>query len=69
MLSFFPVPRWTRLVFGQLNSFHANCLPTTFANKLDPDQGRQSVGPDLDPNCLTLKVFLKEFLDMVKKKE
>ena len=25
-----------------------------FANSLDPDQDRQNVGPDLDPNCLTL---------------
>ena len=23
-------------------------------NSLDPDQARHSVGPDLDPNCLTL---------------
>ena len=22
-------------------------------NSLDPDQARQNVGPDLDPNCLT----------------
>ena len=26
----------------------------TFANNLDPDQARQKVGPDLNPNCLTL---------------
>ena len=26
----------------------------TFANSLDPDQDQQNVGPDLDPNCLTL---------------
>ena len=25
-----------------------------FANCLDPDQARQNVGPDLDPNHLTL---------------
>ena len=24
-----------------------------FENSLDPDHGRQSVGPDLDPKCLT----------------
>ena len=24
------------------------------ANSLDPDQDGQSVGPDLDPNCLKL---------------
>ena len=27
---------------------------TTFANSLDQDQARQIVGPDLDPNYLTL---------------
>ena len=25
-----------------------------FSNSLDPDQARQNVGPDVDPNCLTL---------------
>ena len=30
-------------------------LLITFANRLDPDQDRQSVGPDLDPNGLTLR--------------
>ena len=29
-------------------------LLITFANGLDPDQDRQNVGPDLDPNHLTL---------------
>ena len=29
-------------------------LLLTFANSLGPDQARQNVGPDLDPNCLTL---------------
>ena len=29
------------------------CLLITFANSFDPDQVRQNVGPDLDPNCLT----------------
>ena len=51
------------------NSFPASggfCrLLITFANILDPDQARQNVGPDLDPNCLTLrcyswKMFLKK---------
>ena len=32
-------------------------LLITFANSLDPDQDRQYVGPDLDPNHLI--VFLK----------
>ena len=29
------------------------CLLITFAYSLDPDQARQNVGPDLDPNWLT----------------
>ena len=36
-------------------------LPITFANSLGPDQARQNSGPDLDPNCMTLMVFLKEY--------
>ena len=48
------------------NSYHASDdkMLITFVNSLDPDQDRQYVGPDLDPNCLTLwlcswKIFLK----------
>ena len=37
----------------------------TFANSLDPDQARQNIGPDLDLNCLTMMVFLKEFFEKV----
>ena len=29
------------------------CLLITFANSFEPDQDRQNVGPDLDPNCLS----------------
>ena len=40
-----------------VNSFLARgvfChLIITFANSLDPDQDRQNVGPDLDPNSVT----------------
>ena len=40
------------------NSFLAICdfcsLLITFAISLEPDQDRQNVGPDLDPNSLTL---------------
>ena len=40
-----------------INSSHASgdfCrLLITFANSLDPDQDRQNVSPDLDPDCLT----------------
>ena len=42
----------------RVNSFLASgdfChLLITFANSLDPDQNGQDVGPDVDPNCLTL---------------
>ena len=39
-------------------------LLITFAKSLDQGQARQNVGPDLDPNCLTLwwyfrKIYLK----------
>ena len=44
----------------------------TFANSLDPDQARQNVGPDLDPNCLTLdgipEFFFKK-VDFLKKNQ
>ena len=30
-----------------------------FGNILDPDQDRQNIGPDLDPNRLTLIVLIK----------
>ena len=42
-------------------------LLMNFANSLDPDQDPQNVGPDLDPNCFTLIVFLKEFLKKVSR--
>ena len=38
-------------VTGKLN---LSLLAVTFANRLDPDQARQKVVPDLDPICLTL---------------
>ena len=41
------------------------CLLVSSSNSLDPVQTRQNVGPDLDPNCLTLMVFLKEFFKKV----
>ena len=51
-----------------LSPLVATCrLLITFANSLDPDQAQQNVGPDLDPNCLTLwwyswKIFLKKLI-------
>ena len=58
-----------KLVWACVNSFpdsgHFCCLLITFANNLDSNQAGQNVGPDLDPNCLTLwwyswKIFLKK---------
>ena len=49
--------------------FNSSCnfyrLLISFANSLDPDQEQQYVGPDLDPNCLTQIVFMKEFYEKV----
>ena len=36
-------------------------LLITLANSLDPDQTRQNVGPALDPSCLILMLFPKEY--------
>ena len=38
-------------------------LLLTFENRLAPNQAWQNVRPDMDPNCLTLIVFLKEFFN------
>ena len=43
-------------------------LLTMFANNLDPDQAWKNVGPDLDPGCLPLMIFLKEFKKKIEKK-
>ena len=32
-------------------------LLITFENSLDPDQDQQNIGPDLDPNCLTIRQY------------
>ena len=42
------------------------CLLITFANSLDQNQAWQNIGPDLDPNCFSLMVFLKEKVDFDK---
>ena len=39
---------------GAISSLPANGLLINFANILDPDQDRQNVCPDLDPNSQTL---------------
>ena len=42
-------------IFNSLLASGALChLLITFANSLNPDQDQHSVGPDLDPNSLTL---------------
>ena len=41
-------------VFKSFINFYPLLIP--FASSLDPDQARQNVGPDLDPNCLTPKI-------------
>ena len=43
-----------------------SCLLITFANRLEPDQAQQNVGPDLDPIYFeTEMVFMKEFFKKV----
>ena len=32
----------------------------TFVNSLDSDQARHNVGPDLNPNCLTLWLYYRK---------
>ena len=55
------------LWFSDVNSFLASSnfcgLLMTFANRLDLVQDGQFVSPDLDPSCLTLMLFLKEFFE------
>ena len=47
-----------------LSLLAATChLLIIFANILNPEQDRQNVGPDLDPNCWTLIAFRKEYFE------
>ena len=40
---------------NDLNSLHTSVVGLIiFANILDPDQARQNVWPDMNPNCLTI---------------
>ena len=50
-----------------MRNFHACRLLITFANYLDPDQARQNVRLDLDPN--TLIIFLKKISKKFNLKE
>ena len=51
-------PSWRMNICGNNQNCHASgdfChLLVAFANSLDPDQDQHFVGPDLDPNLLTL---------------
>ena len=40
-------------------------MVTTFANGLEPDQDQKNVSPVLDPDHLTLIMFLKEHFEKV----
>ena len=50
-IKFTKINDFTRISFLEAKTGR---LLITFANSLDPDQARQNVGPDLNPNCLTL---------------
>ena len=69
MLIFLMVNRTLKLIISTHLTLLAGgdlyCLLITFANILDPDQDRQKVGPDLDPNHLTLIVLPKDFFGNV----
>ena len=58
----------SRLIYLLMISCHASghicCLLITFTNSLDPGQDRQNVGPDLDPNCLTLMIMMVVFVNI-----
>ena len=41
-----------RLLVFPLNSKHSYRMSTRVVNRLDPDQARRFVRPDLDPTCL-----------------
>ena len=51
------------LILSFLNGGYCHLL-ITFEDILDPDQDQQNVGPDLDPQHLTLKtVILTDFFE------
>ena len=53
-----PIDKWFNLTSDEFCH-----LLITFVNSLDPDQARQKVSPDLDLNCFTLIMFLKELFE------
>ena len=44
--------------------FTSRDLLIIFTNSFGPDQNRENVGSDLDPNCLYFMVLLKEFFEI-----
>ena len=44
--------------------FHS-LSPSVVCKQFGPDQARQNGWPDLNPNCLTLIVYLKEFFEKI----
>ena len=54
LLVFFPTQESYNLFYSCLASGDFCRLLITFANNLDPDHDQRNVGPDLDPNRLTL---------------
>ena len=54
-------PGWDRTITLYLLGSSAN----NFCKQFRRDSAQQDVGPDLDPNCLTLMVFPKEFFENV----
>ena len=59
--------KWKQILTLFLARGNFYLLLMIFANSLEPDQDRQDVGPDLDPNSLTLwwcswKIFFKKLI-------
>ena len=57
-------------IYDLIFHFFLNTLPVClllvcFRNRLDPDRAQHFNGPNQDPNCLTLMVFLKEIFEKV----
>ena len=54
-------PKLLIQIFSHVGNFVYSLSTSVFANSLDPDQVRKNIGPDLDPNCFTLMLFLNFF--------
>ena len=58
------IPIWP--LYLTLSLLAATFADIIFANNLEPDQDRQNIGPDLDPNCLTLSGSVPERVSLKK---